>query len=263
MICDAHIHVGEWARLLDENDLAKIEPVYVSPKMLCAELKRQGVDEFIFSSTTVMKEDSTIDDLIFEAQEVKRIFGDGAHPFLWLSYRHWQQDKSLSLLDTTLFEGVKLHEKESHWVQSHSEELEDVLTSVEERGLPVQFHGGEDEGCHPFDLLPFAKRHPNIRFDFAHCRPAKDYERLFWEADNVFTDFCYWTEEEEIERLKMLGFSDRLLLGSDFPVMLRYSTKPFEELYAESRDFVLSVLTEDVINENFHRFLHGEQESEK
>lgn len=45
MLCDAHIHVGYYARMGHDK------PFYYSPRRVVGVLNRCGVDEFIVSST--------------------------------------------------------------------------------------------------------------------------------------------------------------------------------------------------------------------
>ena len=67
MICDAHVHVGYFSRKGEE------EPFYYSPRRILGVLNRCGVNEFIVSSTCAQIDSITIDDIVNEAKEMKRI----------------------------------------------------------------------------------------------------------------------------------------------------------------------------------------------
>ena len=146
---------------------------YDEPKVVADVLKRCGVDEFIFSSISSQRH-VTIAEVECEARETQAAFGPGAHPFYWVTGLFYDADPDFKILDDGLFEGVKIHELETPWVKERPKDLDRILSVLEERDVPVQFHSGEDTGCYPHEILPFAKRHPKLRIDFAHCRPYKE-----------------------------------------------------------------------------------------
>ena len=210
MICDAHVHVGYF-------NCCKCGGVaYYSPRRIVGVLNRCCVDEFVFSSTTAQVEGIHVADVIREAKEVKRLAGKRAHPFLWLSWQFYCEDPGLYVLEEGLFEGVKLHETEGRWVQSHRYELERILNRVEGLGMPVQFHSGPDEYCRPAVLMKVADWHPNVRFDFAHCRPMGEMAAVIAKRKNVWTDTAYFSSDD-FPRLNDYEWDGRLMFGSDLP----------------------------------------------
>ncbi len=248
MICDVHVHVGHpgGGRL----------PPEASPGFVAGLLKTCGVDEFIFSSLDSQL-GAPFGVVEREAVETKAAFGEGAHAFLWLTGRFFDADPELKMLDSGLWEGVKLHGKETPWLEDRPGDLERILSVLEERGLPVQFHAGEDAGCRPRELLPFVRRHPGLRADFAHCRPCGEAIRCLREWPPLFADTSFMAPEL-YPQFVAAGVADRLMFGTDFPAhAARYEGNP-GELYgndvAGAREYGYS---DAVMHGNFHRFLHG------
>ena len=152
MICDAHVHVGYFERLNYEY------PFYYSPRRISSILKRCGVNSFIFSSISSYLKIVNQKSIIDETVELKKEFGHGAYAFYWLSGEIFDNDRDLTCVDTEIFDGVKLHELETNW-SKRPKDLDYILSILEERKIPVQFHIGEDFGCYPNDYLPFVQKH--------------------------------------------------------------------------------------------------------
>ena len=168
MICDAHIHMGYFPRA------GYSEPFYYSPRRIVGLMDRCGVDQFIVSSTCAQVEEISIADMIREAREMKRLAGNRAHVFCWVSGRMVNKDPGLKFLDCGAYEGIKLHEAETAWNCERPNDLERILSEAQSRRWPVQFHCGESEGMRPAELAKWAERFPTVNFDFAHCRPIRN-----------------------------------------------------------------------------------------
>ncbi len=189
---------------------------YYETKVVVDVLKRCGVDEFIFSPM-VLQDVVPRGEVEREARETQEVFGPGAHPFYWVTGPFYDADPDFTILDDGLFEGVKIHELETPWVKERPKDLERMLSVLEERNVPVQFHSGEAPGCYPHELLPFAKRHPQLRIDFAHCRPYKEMIRCLKECPNIFTDTAFMPAECYSE-LIIAGVEPQVMFGTDFPI---------------------------------------------
>ena len=211
MPCDAHVHVGYYSRKGRE------EPFYYSPRRVVGVLNRCGVDEFIVSSTCSQVEEIGIKDIVREAREVKRLAGQRAHIFFWLSGHLYDEDPTMKWLETGLFDGIKLHECETPWVQKRRKDLRKVLHAAELHCLSVMFHAGLNYGSRPLELAKIANEHPTIRFNFAHCRPMDEMARVIAECPNVWTDTAYMALDE-FPTLCDYDWHGRLMFGSDLPV---------------------------------------------
>jgi hypothetical protein len=214
MICDAHVHVGYYERF------GRDEPFYWSPRRVVGVLRWCGVGEFIVSSTNAQIAGIAKEDILREAHEMRLRAGPDAHQFYWLSGRLYDEDPSLSFLNTGLFEGLKLHELETPWMQQRERALLRILSIAAERGLPVQMHCAPCAGCSADELATLAARFPTVRFDFAHFKPADETIAVMERCPNIFADVATF-EESDYEVLPEVPshVTKRLLFGTDFPAL--------------------------------------------
>lgn len=211
MICDAHVHIGYYPRKGYDR------PFYYSPRRIVGILDKCGVGEFIVSSTCAQMEEIGMADIVRETREMKRLAGNRAHVFFWLSGHLYDQDPEMKWLESGLFEGVKLHEGETAWVKCRKKVLRKILSAASKRNLPVMLHAGEDAGCRPSKLAKFAREFPNVRFNFAHCRPMEEMAKVVTDCPNVWTDTAYMAIDE-FPKLRDYDWHGRLMFGTDLPV---------------------------------------------
>ena len=226
MLSDAHVHVGYYSREGRE------EPFYYSPRRVAGVLNRCGVDEFIVSSTCAQVAGIGTADIVREAREMKRIAGDRAHVFFWLSGRRYDEDKAMAWFESGLFEGIKLHEGETAWMRQRRGDLRKVLSFAADNGLPVMFHSGPNEGNRPLELAAVAKEFPSARFNFAHCRPMAEMAKVIAACPNVWTDTAYMAFDE-FPKLRDYDWRGRLMFGTDLPVWQAHDDCGLAERYRE------------------------------
>lgn len=226
MICDAHIHTGYYPRKGYDR------PFYNSPRRIAGILDRCGVGEFIVSSTCAQMEEIGIVDIVREARELKRLAGNRAHAFFWLSGHLYDEDPAMKWLKTGLFEGIKLHEGETPWMKCRKKALRNILSVASERNLPVMLHAGEDVGCRPSKLVKVAQEFPGIRFNFAHCRPMDEMAKVVADCSNVWTDTAYMAIDE-FPRLLNYDWHGRLMFGTDLPVWQAHEKVGLTKRYRE------------------------------
>lgn len=248
MICDAHVHVGYF------NRRGYDAPFYYSPRRICSVLKRCGVWEFIFSSTSMQTVGVRFSDVHREAREVCRLFGRGAHPFLWITIDYLKYDPNLSVLHEGFYEGVKLHGQETPWLTVYEKELESILTTAEEQEMPVMLHTGLGNEARSLGYLPHILRHASVKFNLAHGKPTDDVVRCLQTADQTFVDVSCMGEEG-IDRVIRAGYADRLLWGTDFPVLSARSGEPLTQGMRRSLAWRMRVLPSIRLDDNFARFL--------
>jgi len=248
MICDAHVHVGYFNRLNHK------EPFYYSPRRISSILKRCGVNAFIFSSTSACYGCTEFAQLHAEAAELKRCFGKGAYAFCRLTEALYEQDRDLTFLDNNIYCGIKLHGLDYPWSR-HAGDLDRIMSILEERNMPLQLHIGEDADCHPADYLPLIKKHPHLRVDFAHCRPVQAVIGAMQELANLYTDTAFMLPER-LEKLKSCGVIDRVMFGTDLPVMQAYYDVQLTDYYRKVQKVFCAVADENVMEKNFWRFLN-------
>ena len=207
---DAHVHMGYYPRMGHEV------PFYYSPSRILGVMNRCGIREFVVSSTCAQIADISRQDILREAKEMKRVAGVRAHVFFWLSGRLYDEDRGLRFLETGLFEGIKLHERETPWNSKRKNDLERIVAIAEERQLPVQFHCGGPESCMPLSLAKIAEKFPRVHFDFAHCNPMRDMAKVVARLPNVWTDTAC-LRDDDWNMIFDLDWHGRLLFGTDFP----------------------------------------------
>lgn len=227
MIYDAHIHMGYFTRV------GYAEPFYYSPRRVVGLLDRCGVDEFVVSSTCAQVEGISIEDMIREAEEMKRLAGSRAHVFCWISGRMYDADPQLSFLDCGYYEGIKLHGGETNWSRERSEDLTRILQEAQGRNWPVQFHCGETDGCWPGELAKWVELFPTVNFDFAHCRPMSEMAQVIATHENVFTD-CSYMDPALMSHIAEYDWRGRMLFGSDFPAYHACERVGFTKRYREN-----------------------------
>ena len=231
MIADAHVHVGYY------NCRKSGSVEYYSPRRVIGVLNRCGAGEFIVSSTSAQVS-PTVTDLIREAEEIRHRAGARAHVFDWVTWHLFRQDRKLVSCVDRLYEGIKLHEQEGHWIEHHYEDLLNVLDIANERHLPVQFHCGPDAYCSPGRLMDMAKSYPDVRFNFAHCRPMGEMASVIAQCDNVWTDTAYMSTED-MEMLPNFDWHHKLMFGTDLPVWQAREDVSLTCRYREYKDAFL------------------------
>lgn len=247
---DAHVHLGWYAR-------AKTGLHYYSPRRILGVLDRCGVDEFIVSSTTAQAIGATIDGVVNEAREMRRLAGARAKILYWLSGAFYEKDPKLTALETGLFDGIKLHELEGHWAEKRPEALRRVLQIAQERGLPVQFHSGPNEFCAPRVLSRFAQKFPSVRFDFAHCCPTDEMAAVVAACPNVWTDTAFM-DVADMRELPRYDWRGRLMFGSDLPVWQAHEDAPLTKRLRDRLAAFSAIGLERESNSAFARFVQNQ-----
>lgn len=261
-VCDAHVHVGRFYRMTHAETFDR-DDFYYEPKVVAEVLKACGVSEFIFSSISCQQQ-VPIEDVKREARETCAAFGPGAHPFYWVTGPFYDDDPDFRILDEGLFEGVKIHELETPWVKERPKDLDRMLSILEERSVPVQFHAGEGEGCAPHELLPFALRYPKLRIDFAHCRPYREMIDCLKQCPNLFTDTAFMPAEYYPE-LVAAGVEHQVMFGTDLPIQGGFYPWSNDDVAATLEKYYRDELVEvskagygdNVMGESFKRYLKG------
>ena len=222
--CDAHVHIGYYSRK------SWREPFYYSPRRVLGVLDRCEVKDFIVSSTCAQMECLGIEAMVREAREMKRLAGRRAHVFFWLSGHLYDEDPQMGWMKLGMFEGIKLHEGETPWMQKRRKDVEKILSAAEMHDLPVMFHAGLSDWCCPLWLAKIALRYPTIRFNFAHCRPMDEMAKVIADCPNVWTDTAYMALDE-FPKLPDYNWHGRLMLGTDLPVWQAYNPKGLTKQY--------------------------------
>ena len=163
----------------------------------------------------------------------------------------------MAWMETGLFEGVKLHELETPWMQKRQKDLEKVLSFAEERVLPVMFHASPVDGCRPSELAKVAFAHLGIRFNFAHCCPMDEMAKVIADCPNVWTDTAYMGLDE-FRELDKYDWHGRLMFGTDFPVWQSKELCGLTTRYREYTSAFAKTVLADSANTAFQAFRCGD-----
>lgn len=233
--------------------LGRAEPYYYSPRRIFGALTRAGVDEFIVSSTNAIWDDEGTS-MHAEAREMKRLAGQRAHIFFWLSMRYLARDPDLVRLPEGLYEGVKIHGGESAWLH-HPEQLLRVLNLAQERGFPVQIHTGmNDNGVSNSigEYLPYCRRFPELSIDLAHGMPHEDVPAVLAELPHVYVDTAFVSAQTVNSWLDAGVDERRIMFGSDLPAPQRHEKT---SLTAYVRRESGRIASQNILSDNAKRFL--------
>lgn len=248
MLCDAHVHMGYYSRK------SWREPFYYSPRRVLGVLDRCEVKDFIVSSTCAQMECLGIEAMVREAREMKRLAGRRAHIFFWMSGHLYDEDRAMRWLETGLFDGIKLHEGETPWMQSRKDDLLRVVSFAAEKSLPVMLHSGSKIGCPPSKMAWLAHSFPAIRFNFAHCRPIEEMAKLMEDCPNVWTDTAYMPLDD-FQKLTDYDWHGRLMFGTDLPVWQSYEKVSLTARYREYADAFRATGLEAFTKQAFCEFI--------
>lgn len=233
--------------------LGRAEPYYYSPRRIFGALTRAGVDEFIVSSTNAIWDDEGTS-MHAEAREMKRLAGQRAHIFFWVSMRYLARDPDLVRLPEGLYEGVKIHGGESAWLH-HPEQLLRVLNLAQERGFPVQIHTGmNDNGVSNSigEYLPYCRRFPELSIDLAHGMPHEDVPAVLAELPHVYVDTAFVSAQTVNSWLDAGVDERRIMFGSDLPAPQRHEKT---SLTAYVRRESGRIASQNILSDNAKRFL--------
>ena len=245
MASDAHVHMGYFPRFGHKS------PFYYSPRRIFGILDRVGVDNFIVSSTNAIW-DASGEAMHREAQEMKRLAGNRAHIFFWVSDIYLENDPNLAKLPEGLYEGFKLHSVETPWLKM-KKEFKRVLDVAREMKFCVQLHTGEQgNGNGMMDFLPYCLKYEDIHFDLAHGSPSSQINEVLSKADNVWIDTAYVPFNEVIAWLENGAKKEKLMFGSDLPAQQRYRNV---SLTQHMRDEISSVVFEEIRSSNMFQYL--------
>ncbi len=246
-IFDAHIHVGYFPR----KDGKGGEAYYFSPAIITGYAKRAGITEFIFSSTNAVW-DAKAETMHREARELKRLSGNSAHAFFWISGEYFDFDSNLEKLPD-IYEGFKLHGGETNWMQ-RARDLQRIFSIARERRFPVQIHTGRYDMHNSCEFyLPFCKRFSDVNVDLAHGQPVFKAMFALKETDNVYIDTSFIPHDE----IRELFFSapEKVMFGTDFPAPLRYFANNGKKLIQKEIDFAKNISTDKFLYANAKKFL--------
>lgn len=217
MFCDSHIHVGQFY------------DIYTSPDELVCKLRSLGIDYYAVSSTTTCEEN--YEKVLKEMTLLDKISDGHLVAVLWVTPKLLQDSTSLSMvLDSGIhWRCVKVHPQLSpeDWYAKGTN-YKKVVSLAQSLNVPILIHTGVVKNCHPLHILPLLLDYPDQRFILAHGRPLEETLSVLVQCSNAWVDSAFMPVENIMEIIKK-GFVERLLWGSDFPI-IKFQERGIDEL---------------------------------
>ena len=243
MICDAHIHVGQFY------------DIYTSPNNLVAFLDDVGVDRFAVSSTTICE--GNYEKVLKELKQLHNLTFDRMSPVLWILPQMFDDGGVEMFLNSGLvWKCLKIHPQlhPTGW-RARGKNMKKLLLLAKTLDLPVLIHTSDFDCCHAGLYLSLAKNHPEIRFILAHGRPIDETINVMKACGNVYADSAFMPIENVVT-LCNAGLTDRVLWGTDYPIPKYYyrgkrMRKYYDSLISSLRDKVSESAFEEITNSNF------------
>lgn len=214
---DIHIHTGYFNGGL-----------YFSPEEVSRSMKALNVERYYFSSTST-------GNIPFryvrrEIESLVDMSNGHAIPFLWVSPGMLRHSRDLRPYFFRDFAGIKIHGLQG-W-NPNGKEIHRVLSIAREKDLPVLLHTGEHEICRAGAYLRLCREFGDVRIILAHGRPLDECITVMKECPNVYADTAFMPVNN-ILILRNEGLIERVLWGTDFPVMRYFYDIPPEDYYRQ------------------------------
>ncbi len=240
---DHHVHIGQY------------ENVYFYPHRVFSALKKSGVDEAWFSSTTscVFCKESisairnpliysqapsavflyeSIRDEIKSAMEASCELDFKAHPLFWVIPDVMFAGVDLDVVMNEMnYDGFKIHTFAQNWdilISDYYNLADSIFAFAQKHKKRILIHTGCEDRDSPRKFEPFIKRYPLVKVQLAHCRNYYDLNYILEKYDNVFVDSSASCKDIVLGLRSKFG-AERVLYGSDFPVLDIYQNDPIEE----------------------------------
>ena len=223
---DVHVHVGHF------ND-----GLYFSPEEISKAMKSLNISRCYFSSTSTGS--VPFREVRREIESLVELSGGNAVPFLWVSPGMLRHSRDLRGYFFRDFAGIKIHGLQG-W-EPYGKEIRRVISIARDKNLPVLLHTGEQEICNAGAYMNICREFPDVRIILAHGRPIDECVAVMKECPNAWADTAFMSVDS-ILRLKDEGLIDRVLWGSDFPVMRYFYDIPAEEYYRQRVEEVREAL---------------------
>jgi len=216
---DSHVHIGQY------------ENVYYDPLEIMDIVMSAGMEAMSFSTTS-----SCIDNVLYsEIEKEITVFlshisysAETIRPFFWYIPDYINQNITIESASCTIpYKGIKLHPFAQEWNfdnSRHIESLHSLFDYASRNNIPVLIHTGHSEVDSADRFEQFIREYHNTKCILAHCRPLDTTIEMLKKYNNVYCDTAF-TTETGLRKIVFAGFSDKIILGSDFPITHFFRTK--------------------------------------
>lgn len=206
MICDSHIHVGQYYEM------------YTSPEDVLTFVESVGLDMVAVSSTNTCEENYL--KVIEDMHKLRTLLKNRLISILWVTPKLLTNpilcNKVLSCgID---WHCVKIHPQLNPEFGKIDLPYTNIALSICQKiGSPILIHTGVVAGCHPISFESYYDNYPSQIFVLAHGRPIDETLQMLKKYDNIFVDTAFMPISH-IRTLVDNGFDNRILWGSDYPI---------------------------------------------
>lgn len=244
---DSHVHVG-W--FVDR---------YHSPDKVSKSLRNIGVDTIAVSSTSTCAEEYEL--ILDEFSWLYEEWKENLFQVLWVTPKMLMDNGLKKLLDSDInWKLIKMHWSAHPEFYNNSTFIDNLLSNERLKALPILLHTGEFPECHASVFTHLIATHTERNFILAHGRPLQETSQLLRQYPNVFVDTAFMPISH-IQKLIKLGFTDKIIWGSDIPINLHFIPSESSETYItknikELRDLVPENLFIKITSTNFLRLFN-------
>ncbi|MFC2119357.1 amidohydrolase family protein, partial [Bacteroidota bacterium] len=167
----------------------------------------------IMPISTELADDFYIDKAILESMPSKVFV-----PYLLISPEMYDFDNSLQSYDSLHYKAIKIHafaRKEWYLIPN---KIRAIIEIALKKDIPVIFHTGGWHGSNAIQFYKYCREFPQVNFILAHGRPISQTLTVLKGNKNIYVDSSF-LPIENIKLICDLGLSNRILFGTDFPIM--------------------------------------------
>lgn len=199
-ICDCHVHYGQFREdIYDAKDIVRWFDELGIDKVGIMPISRES--------------DFPGDKKIMGSLPKERFV-----PYLWVNPEMVDADLTLKIYDSLNYKVIKIHPYARKEWDLMPDKIRTVIQAAYKKGVPVMFHTGGWRGSNVIQFYKFCRDFPEVNFILAHGKPISQTLTVLKGAKNAYVDNSFMP----IESMKMIcdaGLSERILFGTDFPIM--------------------------------------------
>ena len=240
-ICDCHVHYGQFR-----------EDFY-DPNQLVNWFDELGIDKVGIMPIS-MESDFHRDQKIMSSLPPKRFV-----PYLWVNPEMVDNDPTLEIYNSLSYKVIKIHAYARKEWDTMPDKIRTVIEAAYKKGVPVMFHTGGWRGSNAIQFYKFCREFPEVNFILAHGKPISQTLTVLKGAKNAYVDNSFM-DIESMKKIREAGLSNRILFGTDFPIMKTFW--PEVDLLDWYRNHVMELVQifgeKDFMvwaNENFHKLI--------
>jgi predicted TIM-barrel fold metal-dependent hydrolase len=215
---DSHIHIGQF-----------YEKYYYFENIFDIIFNSEKIDKIVYSSTSSCIDNVKYNFVFKEIEAAQKRYYDKTTALFWFVPDYINQGVKIETAMNELnYGGFKLHPLGNKWNFENDIKETDILHEIfnyaDRNKLPILIHTGESGVDRPNRFESFFGEYKNAKIILAHCRPADETIDMMRKYTNVFGDTAF-ASSKRIDKIKVVGFGNRLIFGSDFPITHYFNKK--------------------------------------